>query len=282
MTNVQWSPYIKVTEDESYDNTASYFIDNGHYGLTSFEIANKEYRKAQNTMISDENQKPYNYDMAQTYDTLKKEDFVQESTNYVYDQILLALYDPHIFTDLTTNKAGIWMYTDRWIILPAREDNIFKFKIDITGKFESGYTEKGLYDGAWVPFHTITDEGMQTNSWDINLIVNTNEQNQSKKLSDYDHYFRDADENNFWFSRYGISEHMPECEKYYGVWNAEKITQGLKIINHDRNMGSRCAITGIKIDVNSGYDDTIKTLQSKKSKTYADVFRDNKYLTIKW
>lgn len=36
MTNVQWSPYIKVTEDEFYDSNASYFIDNGHYGLTAF------------------------------------------------------------------------------------------------------------------------------------------------------------------------------------------------------------------------------------------------------
>ena len=36
MTNVQWSPYIKVTEDEAYDNTVSYYIDNGHYGLTAF------------------------------------------------------------------------------------------------------------------------------------------------------------------------------------------------------------------------------------------------------
>ena len=36
MTNVQWSPYIKVTEDEFYDSNTSYFIDNGHYGLTAF------------------------------------------------------------------------------------------------------------------------------------------------------------------------------------------------------------------------------------------------------
>jgi len=36
MTNVQWSPYIKVTEDEAYDSTVSYYIDNGHYGLTVF------------------------------------------------------------------------------------------------------------------------------------------------------------------------------------------------------------------------------------------------------
>ena len=39
MTNVQWSPYVKVSEDEFYDNTASYFIDNGHYGLTQFNHA---------------------------------------------------------------------------------------------------------------------------------------------------------------------------------------------------------------------------------------------------
>ena len=36
MTNVQWSPYIKVTEDEEYDSTIQYFEDNGHYGLSSY------------------------------------------------------------------------------------------------------------------------------------------------------------------------------------------------------------------------------------------------------
>ena len=36
MTNVQWSPYIKVTEDEEYDSSISYFIDNGHYGLIPY------------------------------------------------------------------------------------------------------------------------------------------------------------------------------------------------------------------------------------------------------
>ena len=34
MTNVKWSPYIKVTVDEEYDSNTSYFFDNGHYGLT--------------------------------------------------------------------------------------------------------------------------------------------------------------------------------------------------------------------------------------------------------
>ena len=36
MTNVQWSPYIKVVEDEEYDSNNSYYEDNGHYGLTSY------------------------------------------------------------------------------------------------------------------------------------------------------------------------------------------------------------------------------------------------------
>ena len=37
MTNVQWSPYVKVNGDEEYDNTAIYYIDDGHYGLTLFD-----------------------------------------------------------------------------------------------------------------------------------------------------------------------------------------------------------------------------------------------------
>jgi len=36
MTNVQWSPYVKVSVDEEYDQNATYYIDDGHYGLILF------------------------------------------------------------------------------------------------------------------------------------------------------------------------------------------------------------------------------------------------------
>ena len=38
LTNVQWAPYVKITDAEQvYDANAKYFIDNGHFGLTPYE-----------------------------------------------------------------------------------------------------------------------------------------------------------------------------------------------------------------------------------------------------
>lgn len=66
MTNVQWSPYIRVTEDEEYDPSIQYFEDNGHYGLSSYsyhvdtwpiKVANGEiYRKDPSISEDDINQ----------------------------------------------------------------------------------------------------------------------------------------------------------------------------------------------------------------------------------
>jgi hypothetical protein len=63
MTDVEWSPYVLVTEDEDYDSNISYFEDNGHYGLKELteddhhidtwpvRVANKEIYRL-NTEIS--------------------------------------------------------------------------------------------------------------------------------------------------------------------------------------------------------------------------------------
>lgn len=64
MTNVQWSPYIRVTEDEEYDPlTYDYFEDNGHYGLSNYtyhidtwsiKVINKEiYKKIKIDQLSE-------------------------------------------------------------------------------------------------------------------------------------------------------------------------------------------------------------------------------------
>jgi len=64
MTNVQWSPYIRVTEDEEYDPlTYDYFEDNGHYGLLNYtyhidtwsiKVINKEiYKKIKIDQLSE-------------------------------------------------------------------------------------------------------------------------------------------------------------------------------------------------------------------------------------
>ena len=36
MTKVQWSPYIQVSADEDWDAQATYYEDNGHYGLAAY------------------------------------------------------------------------------------------------------------------------------------------------------------------------------------------------------------------------------------------------------
>ena len=39
-TNVVWSPYIKQIEGDTYDESATYFRDNGHYGLIPYNFNN--------------------------------------------------------------------------------------------------------------------------------------------------------------------------------------------------------------------------------------------------
>ena len=39
-TNVVWSPYIKQIEGDTYDASATYFRDNGHYGLVPYTFNN--------------------------------------------------------------------------------------------------------------------------------------------------------------------------------------------------------------------------------------------------
>ena len=36
MTNVEWSPFVKVAADEDYNSSLTYFEDNGHYGLSPY------------------------------------------------------------------------------------------------------------------------------------------------------------------------------------------------------------------------------------------------------
>ena len=40
LTDVKWSPYVKVVDGEGYDSTKNYVLDNGHYGFIPYEHNN--------------------------------------------------------------------------------------------------------------------------------------------------------------------------------------------------------------------------------------------------
>ena len=88
LTNVQWAPYVKITDAEQvYDAKAQYFVDNGHFGLAPYEYNFSTWKQYINNGIM------YEYD-ASLY--LKNDD----GSNF-------DITTPDLFTQLISNTKFI-------------------------------------------------------------------------------------------------------------------------------------------------------------------------------
>ena len=84
LTKVKWSPYIQLVDGDSYDSTHPelYYIDNGHYGLTSYTYNSDTFRaQVLNGEIYKKDSKISNDIINQISDVSMLEDFIS-STHY--------------------------------------------------------------------------------------------------------------------------------------------------------------------------------------------------------
>ena len=127
-TNVVWSPYIKQIEGDAYDSTATYFQDDGHYGLKSYTYNNLNWdTDIANGIIYKYNKDAKAADIAQIKDITMLEAFVTSDKFVKNDAVGIPEITGIIYVDNeSTNKVD--EYYIRNTIQPKYPELTFFFK----------------------------------------------------------------------------------------------------------------------------------------------------------
>lgn len=224
MTNVQWSPYILVTEDEEYNDSNSYFEDNGHYGLVSYtrnavndnwdtKVANKEIYRLDTSIQSTAINQIADIDMLRVFATdspyfrMDEDNIVPNITGTIYVNNSTAVNELDIrnniqskFPNLTFFFANVEeAYTARFLLMDDDEGENGKYTLIGSQTIESGWFDNpiDLYLATNIekakPNHDFEGWAL-TNSLSASLIVNrdksiNNWNNQSLDNNKHTYYF---------------------------------------------------------------------------------------------